>query len=315
MQLEENVLIFRLDLSAGTEGSIRYIDLARCMSIVNRKLYRQQGLWEVLAVKAFAHNKVAGATPYTGVPFKYSLRGAPRSWVVRNAMVKVFEKWKDQQKGAYDAMGSDSFKPKWQDFKVYLSDDHVNGTELTPTSGDMFGADDAYNVGSWEHAEFVIEEAMSVPGVITERQPLLHILGPDNGYVNMGIVNAYQESRSIVTSPEPIVPAGGSTNLYTLSEDALGDQDAQVTAEMMGSANRSPPYDPDDYAGGATNAIAPQAYSMGASTTGSTVPRFITSNGFSAVNGLLELQVGLTKAEADVGEFWLQLVIGKRRAY
>ena len=51
MQMHEHVLNFQIEDSDAGEV---YIDIAKCMSIVNRKLYRQQGLWHVHGVCTYA---------------------------------------------------------------------------------------------------------------------------------------------------------------------------------------------------------------------------------------------------------------------
>ena len=145
MQLQENVLVYKIEDVSGGEF---YCDLAESMSIVNRKLFRQQGLWKVDAVCVWVsvHDSVVG------MPYSIAIGGAPRTWVVRNSLVKGFEAWKDQQQKAYEAVGH-SIKPKWQDFKVFLNNNHrVNGT-ITPISGHMFGGDNDYIAGEWEHSK------------------------------------------------------------------------------------------------------------------------------------------------------------------
>ena len=313
VQMQENVLLFKLDLAAGTEGSIRYIDIARCMSMVNRKLHRQNGMWQVLAAKAFAEATV-GVTP-TGIPFQVAIRGAPRGWVTRNAIVKGFEAWKGQQSKAYKALGTDGVKPKWQDFKVYLSNAHRAGTEITPTSGDMFGADDAYTItgGEWVHSDIVIEH-IDAGNTVVQYQPSLHIIGSDDGITTAGLIQQYQESRPLIQSPDPIIGAGIENNIYAQSSEAI-DEQVEGIIENLANDNDNPPYDHTEYPGNDSNASDPQSYAVAANGTGSTLARFVTMNGFSAVNGLLEVQCQLQKAESDAGVFWLQLVIGKRRPY
>lgn len=313
--MQENVLLFKLDLAAGTEGAVRFIDIARCMSMVNRKLHRQNGMWQVLAAKAYAQNKPAGASPAVGCAFQVAIRGAPRGWVTRNAIVKGFEAWKGQQSKAYKALGTSGVKPKWQDFKVYLNTDHRSGTELTPTSGDMFGATDAYTItgGEWVHSE-IVYEFVDGGNTVVQYTPSLHIMGDDDGTTTASLIKQYQESRPLVQAPDPLIGAGIENNIYSQSADAI-DEQVEGIIENLANDNDNPPYDHTEYPGNDVNANEPQSYAVAANGTGSTLARFVTMNGFSAVNGLLELQVQLDKAAPDVGEFWLQLVIGKRRPY
>ncbi len=309
--MHENVLNFKIDLAAGAEGAIRYIDIAKCMSMVNRKLYRQQGLWHVLGARAYAQNLPGGALPVSGVPYSVSIRGAPRSWPCRNSLVKAFEAWKDQQQLAYEST-SRSIKPVWQDFKVYLNAGHFAGTEITPTAGDQFGATDPYTLGEWVHSKLVIEAADGA-GAVVQTEPEMWIVGNDAA-PNVGLIKQYAESRALVQSPDPVLPGGIEDNIFAQSAEALADQVEEII-ENMDADNDEPPYDRTTYPGGGVNANVVQCFAAAANSTGATLGRFLNLNGFSAPNGLLELQVELGKANPDVGEFWIQLIIGKREAY
>jgi len=318
--MHENVLNFKLDMAAGTEGAIRYIDIAKCMNLVNRgplNKYRQNGLWTVLAARAYLQ---VNTVPVSACPFSVAIRGAPRSWVTRNAILKGFALWREQQKLAYDA-SSPSIKPKWQDFKVYLHDDHRTGTEIIPTSGDQFGADDPYIEGEWIHSKIVytVEEPGAGTGILTH-EPKLMIMGGDavDPTDAVSLIRQYQISRAKPMSPDPTVPGAISESIYAQSAGSLGEQVIEIT-DNLESANDEPPYDLDNYPGGSTNASDPQSFAYASSPGGvgaiQTLPRVLNLNGFSAPNGLLQVQVTSQKAEGSAGEFWLQLVIGSREAY
>ncbi len=313
MQMHEHVLSFRIPSSDSGEV---YIDIAKAMSMVNRKLYRQQGLWHVHGVCTYADSDLAaGGT--IGVPYTVAISGAPRTWVTRNALVKAFEKWKDQQKQAYDA-ASTSIKPKWQDFKVWLNDNHRTTGDLIPTSGHMFGGVDPYTAGEWVQSKIVYERVDGA-GNVVQSEPELHILGPDNGTTNKGLIVQYGDSRALVQSPDPVTPGNLSTNIYTLSEGALSAQLEEIT-ENLETDNDEPPYDQITYPGGSSNGNEPLLYSFGANS--STAKRKLTLNGFAAPNGLLEIQYnkdpplgGDDPATPNSGELWIQLFVSHREAY
>ena len=177
MQLTENVLTYKVP-PAG--AGYLYIDIARGMSVVGRKLYRQHGLWTVLGVNVYTE---ATNPPHTGIPYEIAFSGAARNWVTRNALVKGYEHWKQQQRETLRA-SSPSLKPKWQDFKVFLNEGHRvafnAGLELIPTSGNMFGGDDIYMVGpDWVHSQ-IVYEIDDGAGHLSSKEPFLHIIGPDN---------------------------------------------------------------------------------------------------------------------------------------
>lgn len=311
MQMQEHVLSFRIPNSDSGEV---YIDIAKSMSMVSRKLFRQQGLWHVHGVCTYADSALA-ATPAktTGVPYTVAIGGAPRNWVTRNSLVKAFSAWKDQQKKVYDSI-SPSIKPKWQDFKVYLNDNHRVTGDITPTSGHMFGGVDAYNGGEWIYSKLVVESADGA-GAVVQSEPFLHILGDNNGLTSVGTILNYQESRSIQQSPNPALPIGWDDNIYALSADPLSDQLEEIT-ENMGLENNNPPYDNDDYPGNDSNGNEPILYAFGANAT--TAKRKLTLNGFAAPNGLLEIQYNKDipeEAAPNSGELWIQLFVSHREAY
>ncbi len=315
MQMHEHVLSFRI---ANQDAGEVYIDIAKSMTILNRKLFRQQGLWHVHGVCTYAESDYtvgSGLSGTTGVPYTVSISGAPRNWVTRNSLVKGFEHWKDQQKKAYDA-SSTAIKPKWQDFKVWLNESHRTGTELVPTSGHMFGGVDPYIAGEWAKSKIVYVYDDGA-GNIVQSEPELHILGPDNGSTNKGLILQYQESRPAVQSPDPLLDAQVDSTIYALSEGSFGDQIEEITENLLTDNNDSP-YSQTEYPGNDSNGTEPLLYAFGANAN--TSKRKLALNGFAAPNGLLEIQFAKEvgndpNIEANSGEFWIQLFVSHREAY
>ncbi len=313
MNLEENVLLFHKPAHSGS-GAF-FIDIAQSMSLVNRKGYEQQGLWTVLGASIWVENN---AVPSVGVPYTCTISGAPRNWVCRNSLVKMASLWYDQQRDAQRAI-SDSLKPVWEDFKVFLNRDHfVAGVaaNLTPTSGSMFGGTSPYTPGEWIHSLVVWEDANAV-GAIVEAESALWILGSDDAVTeDKGIINQYADSRALVQAPDPVLPALVADTLYTVATDPLADQMVAIVDNMR-TDNNDPPYDRNTYPGGNSNANDPQLYAYNSNTN--TLGRKITLNGFSAPNGLLEFVVNPTLASpgqpGDEADVWIQLIIGRRSDY
>ena len=310
MQLTENLLTYKIP--AGTGGQ-EFVDIAQGMSIVNRKLNRQQGLWTVLGVNVYAET-VADAV---GVGYDIEISGAPRTWVARNALVKGFEHWKEQQAEAY-AASSPSIKPKWQDFKVFLNNDHrtsfVAGDDLLPTSGSMFGSSDPYIAGpDWVHSKIVFTD-LDGGGLPTTHEPDLHIIGAGNGNTSVSLIRQYQISRARVFSPDPDVPSALTTSIYTLMDAGLSDKIEEVTQNLL-DENDEPPYDVDDYPGGASNGTEPTLYTFGSNS--STFRRKISITGFAAPNGVVRINWAAMPVGgvAPVTQMWLQFIVGGRRKY
>jgi len=306
MQMEETVLTFKQ--LAHTGAGEFYVDIAQAMSMVNRKLYRQQGLWTVLGANVW----VQDSTTKVGVPYSISISGAARNWVTRNALVKMFHLWIDQQREAQDAVDI-NVRPGWEDFKVYLNENMRTTGTLHPTSGHMFGNTDVFMQGEWHYSKIVFEQA-DAAGLIVEHEPLLHILGPDNGNTNKGVIQQYGLSRPLPQEKTPLLPTGIEDSLYAEASDPLADQ-MQEVVENMTTDNNGPPYDRDEYPGAATNANEPVLYAYGANT--STLGRKLNLNGFSVPNGLIEIQVstGTTETPVPAADVFFQLIIGRRVDY
>ena len=88
----------------GTGGATKYIDIARALSIINRKFYRQGVYYYVNSVELY-NNEDAFVDLHT----------LPDTWITKNAWNRGF--------GIYQNMTaqSDVARPKYHDFKVRMS--------------------------------------------------------------------------------------------------------------------------------------------------------------------------------------------------
>lgn len=303
MQMNENVLTFQK--LGHTGGGEFYIDLAESMSIVNRKLNKQQGLHSVIAMNVFVEDTVTGL----GVEYSVAVSGAPRTWMTRNALVKAEALWLRQQKEALET--SPTISPRWSDFKVWLNDGHRTGTVLTPISGHMFGGVDAYIAGEWIHSKIVYER-LDAANLVVQSEPELHIVGDDNGNTNKGLILQYANSRARVLAPDPGLSANVDTTIYALGAGPFGEH-VETIIENMEDDNNEPPYSKNEYSGSDINGHEPLLYSYGTNST--TLKRKLNLNGFSVPNGVMELQVQLAATAPNPADVYIQIVVGKTRDY
>jgi hypothetical protein len=304
-QLEENVLTFKITNHGG--ATEYYFDIAKSLSEMNRKAYRQHGLWEVLAMNLYVGG--AEGTPDEGVATRYTVAvsGAPRTWMTRNALVKAYHLWIKQQREAAKASGQ-SIRPKWEDFKVYLNINHKQTGTIRPITGHMFGGTSTVYAGEWVHSQ-VIYETLSATGNVEEHDPFLTILGDSSLNDNtLGAINQYARSRAILQSPSPDLPAQVADTMYALAQGPLGEHDATIIDNMEDS-NDEPPYSAQDYIG-VNSAEEPLLYAWGSNASDKN--HKINLNGFSVPNGLLEMQVAADLEDTDI---YVQMVIGQRRDY
>lgn len=265
-----------------------YVDLAKDLSGVNRRLYSQGYQYGISRVEFY----LDGQSTATIQSVKMKVATAGNTWTVHNAWSKAKHCWLEQQERARELIGcgpdnlDGPSKPKWEDFKVYLDDAHRGiGNEASVDLND-----DAIGSGEWEYSRLVYET--DDPAVVSE--PHLHLIGGDVGATDFGLILAYQQSRATVQSEDPELPDEYSSNLYSRlaqDENAVADE----VAHNMESYNDEPPYDHDDYVGNDTNNDWPMLQGVAALST--TMP--VGSTGpFLAECGLLRIE---TRALDNLG--------------
>lgn len=228
----------------GTFSTEVWLDLARGMSIVNRKLFSQEHCYNI-------KNISASFTPsplYDRVVVQCVTAG--NTWSVHNAWTKAKALHSEMQELVLDDMPS--IEGKWSEFKVYLdSVQRSAGLFANPTPLD---ADVSYFLpGEWEYSTFVmpqhdVDPATGLPLPALEFTG--HLVGPDTAD-GRGLVKAYAESRATVQPNAPAVPATVEDSFYNLLTDS-GSQEPELAAVII-DENDEPPYHETDYPGGGTN--------------------------------------------------------------
>ncbi len=198
------------------------IDLAQCLSIVNRRSYRQAMNYAVAQIEVFSADG-ANVAVFT----------VPPTWIADNATTKAFETWKDQR--AEVLREQPSLKAKWSDFKIFLDDIHSTAGvagNLTPVDG----KEDLYLLGEWENSQYVLP----LPGAsqVAEgdaQEVKFHVVGNhvpaglfDTHTTSVGLIKAYAASRARVLSPDPVQVGQYISGFYNrdsmldeLSEDVM----------------------------------------------------------------------------------------------
>lgn len=226
-----------------------YIDTARELSKVNRRLYEQGRMYAYQGLTFIWRQNTVGAKPMTVL--ELSVRTAGNTWIVQNAHTKGEALWHQMQELVLD--DNPSVAGKWHDFKVRLSTQQISARQLVAKDG----AGVSVKTGEWVVSTYVmpqheVDPATGLPLAAEEFTACL--IGPDSASIK-SLVQAYEQSRSTVQSPMPNVPAGMSTSFFNLLTDS-GSQEPEL-ADVIEDENDEPPYDLDEYPGGATNANVP----------------------------------------------------------
>ncbi len=247
--------------SGETAGSY-YIDIAQCLSIVNRRSYRQ-GMNYAVDNMSFKYAPL-GPTPEESF-MSIVVSKVPTTWAADNSTTKAFEFWKEQR--AEVLKEQPSLKAKWSDFKIFLDANHVNKTiaeNLIPHSSisDSCGsANVEFLKGEWDASEIVFPVTGGSGGTGAANQQTMHVVGnnlPAGAFqvatgTSFSLIEAYANSRRTPQSPDPSTTGvSETTNPYATL--AAPDSTFQDIAENVLEHNAEAPYDLDDYPGGTDNA-------------------------------------------------------------
>jgi hypothetical protein len=274
-----------------------YIDIAQCLSYINRKLVRQGQVFKVKNMMLYSKDE----SPVT----TWKVGALPRTWVMFNAYKKARSLWLAQAAETFAEVGEGNM-PKYLDFKVLMDEGHYDnkaaGTDLLlPMDFDENLVGDH---GDWDYSQFQTADA-------TSDGYYLHMLGrhkDGSGWddsltntaslVSAGMIMAYQQSRGISLLETD------QTGLTQQDTEALrsgpfgslvdtSDQRADLTTRHT-SDNVSPPYDHDEYPGGptelkeATTIATGRVAQKSQGSQGNRVPTF-------------EAPLGLVRVEVDAG--------------
>ncbi len=309
------VRYLRYELTNGDAGveTSHFIDLAKDLSAINRRMYRQGRRYHVKRITVVSSNTIAGVGwDFGGAPPTdfyqqnagfVSFSTVPESWITQQAWQRGFKLWSMMQKKALQAAGSD-LRGTYNDFKVYMTTDHAGGTKLVPLDN---GAN-ALSGGDWSYSDFITPD-----GTTSSDEFYATMLG-DHSPAGIGapktsvsLVRSYAESRATVSanpSPETF-NVQSDDPLINLFDD--GTQVDEIIDKML-TDGEDPPYDINDYPGGDTNHPKPlvvQHTTLGADGKA-------TVGGFSAMCGLIEVEAK-SPIDGDVYSVLVELAPGSYR--
>lgn len=298
MEPAEMVLSFALPNGQATT----YFDLAQCVSIVNRRFYRQGVNFAVADFKVISSSAVTGSM---------SVSRIPHTWVAANAWKKAFNAWNRQQKEALAESGGESAAAKFRDFKIYLDVDHVTaGYAANALPIDFNGT--AATAGEWEPSQIVIPNS-GAPGVNFEWA--LHMVGTNfnNPGSSRGIIEGYADSRAYPQSPDPVSPNLDSTNNWLSQMFDVGDNIGDILDNAT-DKNDNLPYTQVNYPGG-ENQMPTVQYHDSAFISATTIGGTTHMRGGQFYCGLIRLDSDLTIPAENSAILQIVLVPGKHRGY
>jgi len=251
----------------GSGGDTRYIDIARALSVINRKFYRQGVYYYVNSVELY--NNEDGIV---------DLHTLPDSWVTKNAWNRGFGIYQDMTKL------SETPRPKYHDFKVRMTPAHTEYTTMDP---EMFGDDSTHVSISPDEWEYSRMTTMHSDGGLPDNFQLTMLGNHDGNQGNrssVGLIKSYAETRSQPDpSGSPLVPASVSTDPLNNLFDASSDNAVEAISTNLNADNDETPYVHDEYIGESASHMQQVARLATTAIAG----RVAKASGFCAPMGLI----------------------------
>jgi len=269
-----------------------YIDLAKALSLQERRLHRQKAIYTVY-----------GGFFVDSQGNRIDLNTAPHTWVVKRAINRGFAMWRKMVAKTFDNMGASQSSAKYRDYKVFL-DNQMGSTPLLPL--DASGNNLYATTGEWDYSTLTSADPAG-PGGTAADQYDLHIVGPHTGadpnWTRVGLLESWVNSRDPPDAVEPRDIFDTSDPLMNLFDTGDVDDDRMA---IINSENDATPYDEvtmfgNAAAGGNSNNLQRQSVAVPAAAT-SVAP----IHGFQALCGLIQVVVG-TDTTANAWELVLDV--------
>jgi hypothetical protein len=218
---------FELSVEAGE--NLKIIDLARCLSLMNRKMYRSGMVYSIDGISVACPNSVTNEFEVWKIPEIYNVSASYRL---------AFETWREQRaEAAVDIGDSPSPMGRWSDFKLFYNENHLAGDydEVYPEGIDA-GAWAAITGGEWNRADIVFYDAANAVHTMP-----IGMLGADNTPTYGGVIEAWGDTRTGVMTPDPLLPDAFSESWIGHTGPAAEALEEPVQV-LIADENDFPPY-------------------------------------------------------------------------
>jgi len=266
-------------VAATAQQQTSYINLAKDLSAINRQLFRQARMYKVKSITLIDDDEA-----------KYvQFATAGDTWAMRNGVQRAFKRWNEMNKQVLK--DQPSLKARWNDFKIYLSQNHMiaeNGggtgtggltVKSMETPEDISANKLVY--GEWDFSTFESPDGTSsVDGY--EVGILGNHSGSPGSYSYVGLIQSYGNSRGTVNAQEPNINAAAASDDPLVNLLDAGTQFDEIAENIIQEGDR-PPYAMDEIDG---EPVAPGEAYVGASANMPEELMFAELNSSSEADGL-----------------------------
>jgi hypothetical protein len=274
-----------------------YIDLAKSLSVQERKLFRQMREYTVRGGLLKDSNQDA----------VLRCNVAPDTWQTRAALRRGFRQWNTMIAHGIEGVGNGIIKPKYLDFKVFLNQSMGSAPTLPRDA-----AGNTLDDGEWQYSTYHTEDVdwANYANWLTNRdtdsfQPHIvgpHLAGPGNGdhWTRIGLIQSWIDTRAQPdTSGQPVAPVDLPTDPLANLFDEADAADEILT--MLRDENDRTPYPEASVFGihepaGTHNNLQRVAFAATQSGAG----QIAALNGFSALCGLVQVHITVSNVPGDV---------------
>ena len=296
----ERFLRFRLVHPEQAGETSHFIDIAKELSKVNRRLYRQGMVYRIANISITSRNTVNGLVSFST---------APETWVTRNAWNRGFNMWNKMNDQVLDLQPAR--KSPYHDYKVYLTQGHRDAASQQ-LPGTVDNENNEVEDGEWAYSQYQSPDGTT--GTDSFEATLLgNHAGSIGSWTSISLVKSYGEGRATVPLDVPMMDSEGDDDpLLNLFDD--GAQTDEI-AQVLDNYGDRPPYAigsevtvGERYVGSELNAPEPMCrriVAIGTPDTGTgafadqgVAAPSVMVPGFDAICGLVEIE---TQSESKAG--------------
>jgi len=227
----------------GSGAGKTYIDIAKALSLQERKLHRQKKLYTIYGgyfVDGSQGDNIS----------RLNLNTAPNTWVTRTAVNRSFRIWKRMISETLKS--TEGLKPgKYNDFKLFLNNNHgstpmlpkdANGQDLYLSNGPEW---DYSTLTSADPAETGQGNSIDADAfelkIVGEHGGAVQNEGNQAGWTRIGVVRSWLDSRPRISDAQPEASVGASADPLANLFDSGDVDDDRIT--IIESEGDQAPYD------------------------------------------------------------------------
>lgn len=257
----------------GTGGSTQFVDIAMALSIINKKFFRQGVYYYINSVEL-----------YNDEDAYVDLHVCPDTWGVKNAWNRGFKIFQQM-----NALAPTGFRPKYHDFKIFMSSRHVTTGTMEPSMYDINSSATPFSADEWVYSRYTSMDDDQDAAVTNADEFTAHMLGATSNetanpsrVVSVGLLESYQNSRARQPDAQPNLPANAVTDPLVNLFDASSEEFINDLIENLEADNDETPYNNDLSVG--QNGHMQHVARLATSTQ---LGRVATAPGFCAPFGLI----------------------------